>query len=119
MKGNRTTRCAAAVVILFLLTVAALAQPRYKVIDFSKLNDVVTQVNRIVRDSRGMMWFATDNGLYRYDGYEFQSFKSSSGDGINMLSNNINYLYASSEGGGWCLVSKRASSIPAATATST
>ena len=108
MKGNRTTRCAAAVVILFLLTVAALAQPRYKVIDFSKLNDVVTQVNRIVRDGRGMMWFATDNGLYRYDGYEFQSFKSSSGDGINMLSNNINYLYASSEGGVWCLVSKRA-----------
>ena len=91
-----------------LLSPAVLAQPRYKIIDFSKLNDAVTQVNRIVRDSQGMMWFGTSEGLYRYDGYEFRSFKSRSGDGVNMQSNNIVYLYAGSEGSLWCVVSKRA-----------
>lgn len=33
-------------------------------------------VDYIYKDSRGFMWFATWNGLCRYDGYEFQTFKS-------------------------------------------
>ena len=28
-------------------------------------------VNRIVRDSRGFLWFCTQDGLSRYDGYTF------------------------------------------------
>jgi signal transduction histidine kinase/ligand-binding sensor domain-containing protein len=31
-------------------------------------------VNRIVRDSRGFLWFATADGLSRFDGYGFTSF---------------------------------------------
>ncbi|MCB0570246.1 MAG: response regulator [Phaeodactylibacter sp.] len=33
-------------------------------------------VDYIYKDSRGFMWFATWNGLCRYDGYEFRTFKS-------------------------------------------
>lgn len=94
--------------LLCLPLASAISQPRYKIIDFAKLNDAVTQVNRIVTDGNGLMWFSTNNGLYRYDGYEFRSFKSHSGDGVNMLSNNIHYMYSSSEGGIWTVVSKRA-----------
>ena len=85
----------------------SIAQPHYRIIDFAKLNNSVTQVNRIVRDKRGMMWFSTNDGLYRYDGYDFQNFKSRSGDGVNMQSSNISYMYNSSEGGFWCLVANR------------
>ena len=31
-------------------------------------------VNRIVRDSRGFLWFCTDDGLSRYDGYTFTNY---------------------------------------------
>jgi len=31
-------------------------------------------VNRIVRDSRGYLWFCTSEGLSRFDGYEFHNF---------------------------------------------
>src|SRR5215472_13037063 len=31
-------------------------------------------VNRIVRDSRGYLWFCTSEGLSRFDGYEFRNF---------------------------------------------
>ena len=94
-------------VMMLMMVVTVMSQPRYKIIDYKKLNDAVTTVNRIVRDNQGMMWFATDDGLYRYDGYDFVNFKSRSGEGVNMPSNRINSVYASSEGGIWCLVSGR------------
>jgi ligand-binding sensor domain-containing protein/signal transduction histidine kinase len=32
------------------------------------------QVNRIVRDSRGFLWFCTSDGLSRFDGYQFINY---------------------------------------------
>ena len=94
-------------IVWLLSTIITVAQPSYKIIDYAKLNDGVTMVHRIVRDNHGMMWFATDDGLYRYDGYSFVNFKSHSGDGVNMPSNRINSMYAGSGDGIWCLVSGR------------
>ena len=37
-------------------------------------------VNRIVRDSRGFLWFCTDEGLSRFDGYTFTNYTT--GDGL-------------------------------------
>jgi len=34
------------------------------------------EVNCMLQDSRGFMWFGTNNGLSRYDGYTFKSYKS-------------------------------------------
>ena len=96
------------VTVVWLLTnLTTVAQPHYKIIDYARLNDAVSVVHRIVRDNSGMMWFATDDGLYRYDGYSFVNFKSHSGDGVNMPSNRISSMYASSGGGIWCLAAGR------------
>ena len=32
------------------------------------------RINQILQDKTGHMWFATDRGIYRYDGYEFIGF---------------------------------------------
>ncbi len=36
-------------------------------------------VNRIVRDSRGFLWFCTDEGLSRFDGYQFTNYTTDQG----------------------------------------
>ncbi len=36
-------------------------------------------VNRIVRDSRGFLWFCTDEGLSRFDGYSFTNYTTADG----------------------------------------
>lgn len=45
-------------------------------------------INTIARDAYGFMWFGTNNGLCRYDGYSFESFKT---DNVrtNELPNNM------------------------------
>lgn len=37
------------------------------------------QVNRIVRDSRGFLWFCTDDGLSRFDGQRFVTYTPADG----------------------------------------
>lgn len=37
-------------------------------------------INAIFRDSRGFMWFCTNDGLNRYDGYKFKVYKSELND---------------------------------------
>src|SRR5262249_34971924 len=37
------------------------------------------QINKIVRDSRGFLWFCTAEGLSRFDGYEFKNYTTDQG----------------------------------------
>ncbi len=41
-------------------------------------------VTGMVKDNQGMLWFSTWNGLNRYDGYQFEVFKSFPGDSCDM-----------------------------------
>ncbi|HTE33928.1 MAG TPA: two-component regulator propeller domain-containing protein, partial [Chryseolinea sp.] len=34
------------------------------------------RIESIFQDSKGFMWFGTNNGLNKYDGYEFTVFKN-------------------------------------------
>jgi ligand-binding sensor domain-containing protein len=46
-------------------------------------------VNCIFQDSRGFMWFGTQNGLNKYDGTSFTIFKNSTDDSLSISSNDI------------------------------
>ena len=37
------------------------------------------EINKIVRDSRGFLWFCTANGLSRFDGYTFTNYGTDQG----------------------------------------
>src|SRR5262245_64317354 len=37
------------------------------------------QINKIVRDSRGLVWFCTADGLSRFDGYTFTNYGTDQG----------------------------------------
>ena len=48
-----------------------------------------SQVNCILRDSRGFMWLPTPFGLCRYDGYRFRTFYSFEQDTTTLRSNRV------------------------------
>ena len=66
-------------------------------------------VNRIVRDSRGYLWFCTSEGLSRFDGYEFHNYGRR--DGLphrvvnDVLETRGGELYVAT-GGGLCQYSR-------------
>lgn len=50
------------------------------------------QVNQILQDSEGYMWFATNNGLCSYNGYSLKTYKSSNQHPKLLQSNIINAI---------------------------
>ncbi len=57
-------------------------------------------VTSIVKDADGYIWFGTNNGLNRYDGYEFTSFFTGA-DTLSLPENKIVKLYLSNQGDLW------------------
>src|SRR5688500_20224389 len=47
----------------------------------------------MAQDEEGFMWFGTINGLQRYDGYKFVTFRSAKGNASSLPIDNINVLY--------------------------
>jgi len=58
-------------------------------------------VNNIIQDSQGFMWFATEDGLNRFDGYSFTVFKPSSTSSNSLSNNVVKTIYEDSRGVLW------------------
>ncbi len=58
-------------------------------------------VNCILQDSRGFMWFGTQGGLNRFDGYTFRVFRHHPDDTLSLSRNWIWCLYEDSRGDLW------------------
>ena len=61
-------------------------------------------VTQLLQDELGFMWFSTWNGLCRYDGYEFRTFKSRVGDGCNMATDRFRDIALRPDGKMLCRV---------------
>ncbi len=60
-------------------------------------------VRSIIQDSKGFMWFATDNGLQKYDGNTFTSYHHISVDSQSISSDNLNCLIQDSQKNIWSI----------------
>ena len=71
--------------------------------DHITLEDGLSQstVNSIVQDHQGFMWFATNNGLNRYDGYEITVFKHDPSNPDTISDNITQVLFVDSHGDLW------------------
>ncbi|MBT8190030.1 MAG: hypothetical protein KJO29_06345, partial [Bacteroidia bacterium] len=58
-------------------------------------------VQAIVQDSFGFMWFGTQFGLYRWDGYSFKAFLNDPEDSLSVASNHIECLIVGKDGTLW------------------
>src|SRR5262245_8224198 len=60
-----------------------------------------TRVTSIVQDARGFMWFATQNGLNRYDGYTLRQFRHSDKDPRSLGESYVRALMIDRDGRLW------------------
>ncbi|KDN56701.1 hybrid sensor histidine kinase/response regulator transcription factor [Flavobacterium seoulense] len=58
-------------------------------------------VNHIIQDKKGFMWFATTNGLSKYNGYSFQNYKTENTDKVLMKNNRIDWIVEDTYGRIW------------------
>src|SRR5580698_2800101 len=87
----------------FLINSSAYGQP--KSVKFSSLtvNDGLSQsdVKFILKDRKGFMWFSTDDGLNRYDGYNFTVYRHEPKDKSSLPSNDPGVLFEDKSGNLW------------------
>lgn len=57
----------------------------------------------ILQDKKGFMWFSTWNGLCKFDGYNFTTYKIQDGDSYHMMSNRIDHIISDKYGYIWTL----------------
>lgn len=71
--------------------------------DMLTTNDGLSQgmVNSILQDKYGFMWFASNDGLNRYDGNKFTVYKNDPNDNNSIAENFIRFLFEDSKGRIW------------------
>lgn len=73
-------RCLCALAWLLLVAVAAAHAERLPIRVYTVENDRAhARVRRIVRDSRGLLWFCTIDGLSRFAGTGFVTYRTADG----------------------------------------
>ena len=90
--------------LMLALPLAAAGVYLFKTLDI-KNGLSSSQINCILKDTRGYVWFGTPSGLYRYDGYTFRNFQSNSKDGSSLPDSYILSLQESLDGSLWVLTS--------------
>jgi hypothetical protein len=95
-------------IVLFLLLL--LMQPgrawaAYENVEFSSLtnHDGLTnsQVGAILKDTRGYIWFGTQSGLCRFDGFRMKTFYYSNTDDKSLPNNSVDELQQDYDGNIW------------------
>lgn len=78
------------IILIFSLAAGAAETPEYTFTSYnSDFGFVQKEVMKIMQDRNGQMWFATWDGLYRFDGFSFSNYKARPGDGIRLESNRL------------------------------
>ena len=85
---------------VLLMPMALWADHIFKTLD-SRDGLTSSQVNCILKDSRGFMWFGTPAGLYRYDGYGFRHFQCDSQTGTSLPDSYIESIQEAPGGNLW------------------
>src|SRR6185436_77063 len=92
--------------LLFFMPVDAITQTipvKELLFETITINDGLSQgmINCILQDRYGFMWFATKDGLNRYDGYRFVVYKHDPSDPKTIIDNFIQTLFEDSKGRLW------------------
>ncbi len=84
-------------VFMLALPLAAAGVYLFKTLD-ARNGLTISQINCVMKDSRGFVWLGTPAGLYRYDGYTFHNFQCNSQDGSSLPDSYIISIQETLEG---------------------
>jgi serine phosphatase RsbU (regulator of sigma subunit)/ligand-binding sensor domain-containing protein len=84
------------------VSVTAAAETRIE-FDRLSLDEGLSQsiVEQIVQDRQGFMWFVTEDGLNRFDGYTFTVYRNVAGDPSSLSHNELKSIFEDSSGILW------------------
>ncbi|MDX1939719.1 MAG: two-component regulator propeller domain-containing protein, partial [Saprospiraceae bacterium] len=93
-------------ILIFLLLACWGSCSAQSFLDRISLEDGLSQsrLNCILQDSQGFMWFGTQHGLNRYDGFEMKHFYHNPFDSTTLSHDNINFLFEDSRRQLWVVV---------------
>jgi signal transduction histidine kinase/ligand-binding sensor domain-containing protein len=104
MQASRNLQIFFALVFKFFVSGTCVAQTEQK-LDFELLNgsDGLSQglITQIIQDRTGLMWFGTNDGLNKYDGYEFTVYRHKSRDTKSIADDAIRSIFEDSKGRLW------------------
>lgn len=60
-----------------------------------------TKISSITQDHQGFIWIGTEDGLNKFDGYQFQVYKKTQEDTLSLASNHITSLFTDSNNRLW------------------
>ncbi len=93
------------ILLLLLISLPHITSAQNPTFRFERIgiSDGLSQgsINAIIQDRYGFMWFATEDGLNRYDGYNFKIFRNTSPDGTGVGINRVLALYEDYKGYIW------------------
>ena len=103
---HRSTAKGHALLLIALFVVAcpsASAQIGTVRFEHLTINDGLSQssVNALLEDRQGFLWVGTQDGLNRFDGYDFVVFRNDINDSTALSSSNISSLHLDREGFVW------------------
>lgn len=83
--------CATLITCIFICLCSA--QPPHTFTQYTSENGLSQKtVQSIIQDHKGLMWFATWDGLYKFDGYTFKNYKAHPGDNISLSNNRMDNI---------------------------
>jgi ligand-binding sensor domain-containing protein/signal transduction histidine kinase len=92
-------------VLMFALLFPFPAEAQVETIRFERLTveDGLSQnaVLTIVQDHQGFLWFGTEDGLNKYDGYQFTVYQNAAEDPSSLADNYVSTLLVDREGALW------------------
>ncbi len=93
----------AALMVCLIYSLSLTAIPTCRVVHYDENNGLSHwRVTQMLQDYGGIIWFATWNGLNRFDGYEFKCFKVSQEGNCLKTDDRIRNIWLSEEGDIYC-----------------
>jgi two-component system, sensor histidine kinase ChiS len=90
--------------ILALLIFSPCVNPQQVELPFENIpveEGIPTNVQHVLQDRTGYLWFATWSGLYKYDGYNFTAYRHDADDTASIRNNTLSVVYEDKSGIIW------------------
>jgi signal transduction histidine kinase/ligand-binding sensor domain-containing protein len=102
--GNNINRCVCAVLLLVIIcpVVNVQGQARRPLIEYTSENGLsLNSVNDLHFDKQGFLWITTADGLQRFDGYHFQTFRYDPLNKSSLPENSVSTIFEDQSGNLW------------------